>query len=44
MKVYRTTGINEDNPLDISKAVDKVEGYMGMRLREAYPAEDSEVT
>ena len=41
MKVYRTTGINEDNPLDISKAVDKVERYMGMR--EAYPAEDSKL-
>ena len=43
MKVYRTTGINEDKPLDISKAVDKVERYMGARLREAYPAEDSKL-
>ena len=43
MKTYRTTGINEDKPLDISKAVEKVERYMGARLREAYPAEDSKL-
>ena len=43
MKIYRTTGINEDSPLDISKVVDKVERYMGMCLRDAYPAEDSKL-
>ena len=43
MKIYRTTGINEDKPLNISKAVNKVERYMGARLREAYPAEDSKL-
>ena len=35
MKIYRTTGINEDKPLNVSKAVDKVERYMGARLRVA---------
>ena len=43
MKTYRTTGINDDKPLDISRAVGKVERYMGARLREAYPAEDSKL-
>lgn len=32
MKVYRTTGINDKKPLDISKAISKVERYMGTRI------------
>ena len=43
MRTYRTTGINEEKPLDISRAVDKVERYMGERLREVYPDEDSKL-
>jgi len=43
MKVYRTTGINDEKPLDISKAVSKVERYMGTRIPEAYPEEDTKV-
>jgi len=31
MKIYRTTGINDERPLDISRAVGKVERYMGSR-------------
>ena len=40
MKVYRTTGINYDKPLDISRAVSKVERYMGCRIPGVYPEED----
>ena len=43
MKVYRTTGINSDKPLDISNAVMKVEKYMGERIRAAYPGEDTKL-
>lgn len=32
MKVYRTTGINDEKPLDISRAVSEIEHYMGTRI------------
>jgi len=43
MKVYRTTGINSDKPLDISNAVMKVEKYMGEMIRAAYTGEDTKL-
>lgn len=42
-KVYRTTGTNSDKPLDISQAVEKVEKYMGRRIRVVYPDEDTKI-
>ena len=43
MKVYKTTGINIDKPLDASHAVMKVERYIGNRIRAAYPEEDTKI-
>ena len=43
MKVYRTTGINSDKPLDIGNAVMKVEKYMGEMIRAAYTGEDTKL-
>ncbi len=43
MKIYRTTGINDERPLDISRAVGKVERYMGNWIREMYPEEDTKL-
>ena len=43
MKIYRTTGINDDRPLDISRAVSKVEKYIGERIREMYLEEDTKL-
>ena len=42
-RVFRTTGINDDKPLDISRAVMKVEKYIGNRIHESYPGEDTKI-